>query len=139
MKGILIDPIAKVVSDIEVGPPSTVETLHEVYRVMECDMIQPIYFAHDVLYADEEGLMKKDPGPFFGIEDYPQPLCGRCLLFGYDAGSMEDTDVNMTREEVEKIVTWLNVEFVGYEDIDVNLADGFMIGKRAIFRQLGRA
>jgi hypothetical protein len=138
MKGILIDPAAKTVTDVEVGPPSKMETLHDVYELMECDTIQPVYLdQHNVMYVDEEGLMKKDPGPFFGWHNYAQPLCGRCLVLGYKGGTYEDTDVNMTRDEVEQAVTWLNIEFVGYADIDINVKDGFMIGKRAIFRQLG--
>lgn len=83
MKGYLVDPFERTVTEVEV--PYREKGLQAFYELLQCETfdVARIHENGDVLYVDDDGLFK--PGnQFFLAADYPQPLCGRALLLGTD-------------------------------------------------------
>ncbi len=87
MKGILIDPFACTVEEVEHdGDYRNIYTLltHETMKVTTFEAVYPAWFAgRDALFVDEEGLLK-DCDRFFVIAGNRQPLAGKGLVLGAD-------------------------------------------------------
>jgi len=101
-KAILIDPIAREVSEVLI--PST-GTLEAIYKFLDCRCFT--IAAHlenqDAIFVDDEGLLK-DPEHFFVTTHYPQPLAGKALIMGTDdEGETKDVGTAPTFD-----VLWLN-------------------------------
>jgi hypothetical protein len=83
MKGILIDPTAKTVTEIK----GDFNQIRAIYAAIDCDTFDCVYLDHDlVLFVDDNGLLKAGQD-FFRYGSYPQPLAGKGLILGMnDAG-----------------------------------------------------
>ena len=60
----------------------------------------------DSIHCDDEGLFNTIEGGFM-MEDWMYPIVGNSLLIGSDEDG-EMVDVKTTKEEMEKLVIWVN-------------------------------
>ena len=113
LRGILIDPYAKAVTEVYVEPYPAWK------NIIECDDIEAVTIAvkpdgHRVtMWVDGEFLLnEKAKGPFFQISAHPQPMGGKALILDTDeAGETVSTDIPVN--VVWAHVTWPDVEFTG--------------------------
>ena len=104
MKAIKIDVVKKEVYEVNIE-----DTLEAIYEQIESDMFEvalAIRPQGDVVYVDEEGLLKVSKG-WFTIQGQPQPLSGHGLVVGLDHHNGASRDVKVTVDEVRKIVTFM--------------------------------
>ena len=82
MKAILINAVNKTVTQVDVTGD-----LDSFYAQIGCELIEGVYThilqGEDVMYVDEEGLLKEDQ-PFFQINGYRQALAGNAIIIGID-------------------------------------------------------
>lgn len=110
MRAILIDAVAKTVTDVE-----TTGKLHDLYRLLECEGIDAVALNDDnACYVDGEGLLADDPGPFFVLAEYGHPLAKRGLILGHDDMG-ETIETNLTAEAVKATTTFPNIALAGFE------------------------
>lgn len=88
MRAILIDPYDHTVTEIIIEG----NNLQEIYKILDVQVIDAARIAlDDVVYVDDEGLLK-GPTNFFAITgETPNPIAGRGLLVG-TTPSGHDTD-----------------------------------------------
>lgn len=116
MRGILIDPFTRTVSEIEFNGG-----LAAIYELLGVECITSISVGQsDTLYLDDEGLMvPKDQQEYWQWPGSNQPYAGRGLILGADEDG-DDTDATVTEEEVKGIVRFLDKtdiepdEFLGF-------------------------
>jgi hypothetical protein len=81
IRAILINTQAQQVTEVKVNP-----VLAAYYALLGVELVEAVHprgiAAHDVMYVDEEGLLK--PNSFFQFRGYPQPLAGNALIVGTD-------------------------------------------------------
>lgn len=119
MKAILIDPVAKTVSEVEHNGD-----YHQIYEFLsdkdhkmdvhlfECVNIDGV----NSIYVDEEGLLH-NPKYFFSWRGYPQPLSGRGLILGCnDEGDSIGT--TLTKKEVETLVKFGQLSVQGFRTVE---------------------
>ena len=100
MRAILIDPQARSVEAVE-----TSGKLDDIYRLVGCKVIEAVYLSKtDVMYVDEEGLLKSPTTQaFFGLAD-SEPICGRGLIFSDNRG--ENASTTLRVPDVFQAVVW---------------------------------
>lgn len=101
MRGILIDPFAKTITE------TTVEKgLQPIYDAIKADCFDVVGLPReDALYVDDEGLFKRGQD-FFAIGGYRSPIAGRALILGTnDEG--ESVDAKCSLDWVRGRVRWL--------------------------------
>jgi hypothetical protein len=115
-RGLLIDPVAKTVQQLQAG----VE-LQDLYRILECTTVEAVRITdRDYLWVDEEGLYAQPPKPFFSFASQLQnPYCGKALIFGSDGENIISTTLPL-------LLVWQNVVF---RDL---VYDGMTIKERVI-------
>jgi hypothetical protein len=118
MRGILIDPFTRTVSEIE-----TSGKLLEIYELLGVDLITAVTVGEDQsLFLDDEGLMvPKTNQEYWQWKGSNQPYAGRGLILGLD-GNGDNVDTTMSGLEVAMLVTFLDKE-----DIDPESYLGFEI------------
>lgn len=83
MKAILINVHDKTVTQIDIEGG-----LDSMYKSIGCGTIEAVHSyvfqGGDIMYVDEEGLLKDEPGPFFRIIGFHQLLAGNGLVLGTD-------------------------------------------------------
>lgn len=104
MRGILIDPFTRTISEIETGG-----TLAEIYSTLEVELITVVSIGQeDILYIDDEGLLvPKEVQEYFYWRGSNQPYAGRGLILGTDEEG-DNTDTSLTAEDVRRLVTFLD-------------------------------
>jgi hypothetical protein len=109
MRGILIDPFTRSINEIE-----TSGTLAEIYSTLEVELITVVSIGQDdALFLDDEGLfVPKEVQEYFYWRGSNQPYAGRGLILGIEDEG-ENTDTNLTAEDVRRLVT-----FIDKADID---------------------
>lgn len=79
MRGILIDPATKTISEIDHAG-----SLQALYTTLGCAQVERVALAPlEYVWVDEEGLLKPDAGPFFQIGPNI-PMAGKALCLGDD-------------------------------------------------------
>lgn len=111
MRGILIDPEAREVREIE-----TTGKLAELYALIGCEGVEGVpveadYPAPDDVYVDEEGLCKP-LRPFFMISGWARPVPGPGVVLGHDRRTGDTTPARISVEALRARVTWLSVDEV---------------------------
>lgn len=105
IKAILIDPVAKLVTEVMVE-----NELEAFYRILHCGTIEAAYpewmEGYNHLYVDEEGLFKEGQ-VFFRILGVSQPLAGRALVVGGNEDG-DTVDATTTLSEVLAAVRWIS-------------------------------
>jgi hypothetical protein len=107
MKAYLIDPYEHSVTKIDYSGD-----YHDIYKLIDCQTFDCVGFRgfDDTIYVDDEGLYK-DNLEFFMIKGYPQPLCGKALVLGYDVdGNSINPKVSLTK--LKGMVTFIPAFFV---------------------------
>jgi len=106
MKAYLIDPYEHSITKIDYSGD-----YHDIYKLIDCQTFDCVGFnGDDTLYVDDEGLYKDNP-EFFMIKGYPQPLCGKALVLGYDVdGNSIDPKVSLTK--LKGMVTFIPAFFI---------------------------
>lgn len=83
LKAIKIDVIDKKIIEVEIS-----SNYKDIYKVLDCDLFTCIspdgFLDGDVLYVDDEGLLKDPAIGAFSIKGYPQVLSGHGLILGTD-------------------------------------------------------
>lgn len=137
MRGILIDPISRTVTEVDHK-----NDYRDIYRLIEATDFNAVAIndpCNHCIYVDGESLLVDEPGPFFQWKGYHQPIAGKGLILRTDEGG-DSQDATFTLEFVRHMVTWPDIEFVGFEQIPdgttIETAFGKMIviGSTPIFR-----
>lgn len=129
MRGILIDPVERTVTEID-----TKGDLAALYEALQCQVVEAVQVGDgDILWIDEEGLLHDEPGPFFAFRTHPDhPFAGRGLILGAHADG-DNRATTLPVERVADLILWPDVEFVGFEPFEIE-GPPFVIGNRAIFQ-----
>lgn len=129
MRAILIDPVNKTVSEVEHNGD-----YRDIYRHIECDCFTVVGIDDvDSVFIDDEGLLKDEPGPFFALKGYPQPLAGKGLILGCDEDG-ETIAARMSLDEARAMVSFPEAKLRGFETGEYTREDGaFVVFNRAIF------
>lgn len=132
MRALLINANDRSISILRELPP--VFDYHVCTSILGCSRIQGVDLGRDVLFVDEEGLLKVDPGPFFKHPRFQQPLPDKGLLFGQRTDG-EPTDCRTPLRWLRLKMEWPDIEFVGFEQLVPTTHHGVVvIGSRAVFR-----
>lgn len=132
LHAILIDPTSRTVEPVELN-----RGYREISRILGCGCFTTLGLSRsEVLYLDDEGLLKEEPGPFFKLEGYPQPLAGRGLILGLDFDG-ESVSTKLTVEKVRQKVSWPEVKFVGFADSS-GTEDHPLLGSVHVFRRVAK-
>jgi hypothetical protein len=100
IKGILIDPDNRTISETVVGAPF----LSSIYAVLQCDVVEACHIDEkNSIWLDEEGLFKAGNPAFMFIE---QGFVGKAVILG-DLGD-RSCDTTVTVDQVKKWVGWTN-------------------------------
>lgn len=101
MRALLIDPVAKTVSEIDVE-----NDWQAIAKAIGCSYIEavPIGAGH-VMYVDEEGLLQNPRQPFFETTLFPQPLCGKAIILGVKRNG-DETDATVSVGKIMECVRW---------------------------------
>jgi hypothetical protein len=86
VKGLLIDPWAKSVEEVEI-PVEEVASLMELHRLVGENALDFAYLKDckiSIAVGDHSALADP-PNPGFGVEGLAGPLYGRAVVLGYDA------------------------------------------------------
>src|SRR5215510_11218740 len=96
LRGILIDPVAKSITEVECDEYPAWKDLIEVDLISAVQILEYPGGNRETLWVDDEGLLneKKNKGPFFRIATHPQPLAGKGIVFGT---SVSDGDTVSTK------------------------------------------
>jgi hypothetical protein len=118
MRGILIDPFTRTVSEIE-----TSGKLAEIYELLGVELITAVSLGEtQSLFLDDEGLMvPKENQEYWNWKGSNQPYAGRGLIIGLDNDG-NSIDATMSGLEVAALVSFLDKE-----DIDPDSYLGFEI------------
>ena len=102
MKGILIDPFARTITERVIEPDS----LKSIYDAISADCFSCVELDdRDTLYVDDEGLYRENQ-EFFMIGNYPQPIAGSALILGCDPEG-ESVTPKASLDKVRGHVRWL--------------------------------
>ena len=97
LRGILIDPYQKSITEVHVGEYPAWKELIEVDMICAVTLHWYDDGSMETLWIDDEGLLnEKNQGPFFSVTSHPQPLAGKGIIF--------KTDV---KKGSARIVDWL--------------------------------
>jgi hypothetical protein len=105
MRAILIDPIERKVTEIEIEG----KDYREFYPILGCELYSAglRFDNEDMMLIDDEGLFK-NPDRFFVLaEDYPRPIAGRAIIVGTD-DSGDTAPCQLTLEHIAKQVQWVD-------------------------------
>ena len=112
MKGILIDPFTKTVTEMEGD-----FALQDIDDALHCETITAVRIgASDCMFLDDEGLLKPhDNQEYFYFGNSRQPFAGRALVLGTDdeGGS---TSPKATVQAVRAATTFLDKSLVNPDD-----------------------
>lgn len=112
MNGILINPHIKSITAVLIDPA---DVLSSLYWIMDCTNVAVIIPNEDMtIYADEEGLLKQQPGFTFTTrvpgtdKDRIQMISavGVAIILGPPDGDGNDTAALCTPETVRTLVQW---------------------------------
>ena len=108
MRAILIDPVAKTVTDVETsGKLESIDGLPGIYELLKVEIIPavtlPVESHVETLFLDDEGLLK--PNHFFRMYGYVQPFAGRGLVLGTD-GEGDSVSTDFITEGFARLVTF---------------------------------
>jgi hypothetical protein len=103
MQAILIDPETRTITTVEHSGD-----FHDIHRHIDAQTFDVARFdpeSNDAAFVDDEGLLKAEPGPFFMIEEYPEPLAGKALVLGAN-NEGETTAPANSRSDIVRRVRW---------------------------------
>lgn len=145
MRAILIDPLARAVTEVQVHPEGG-STLASLYRIMGCHTVAvlPTGIGFD-LWVDDEGRFVPNNGAFrcvIGRLVVHHDLVGPAVLLGVTPkGASAPLPAEITVERVTKTIVWLGkfepprMQVVSWSEFDGESCggtwDGFTVGSDA--------
>jgi hypothetical protein len=128
MRGILINPFSKTVSEVEYSGD-----YNHISELLDCEIYTLIRLARDeVLFIDDEGLIVDKPQAFFAYKGYLQPLAGLGLVLGTDPEG-ETVATMLTVDQVRDKVTFPAVEVAGWTSVETSTEESWL-GKIEVIR-----
>lgn len=108
MKAIHINPKTQTIREIEIpGFREGRGHMAAIYQTLKCERFDVVRLeGGDGIFIDDEGLLKDEPGPFFSLWGYPNPLAGHGLVLGCDQDG-NSCDPVVTVQELRDWVVWL--------------------------------
>lgn len=105
MKALKIDVVYQTISQIEI------KDYKEIYSAIGngCDLFCcPIEFENgDVLYSDDEALLRENIEGCFAMHDWSIPLVGNAIILGSD-GNGDSVDVKSKANQILEKIIWGN-------------------------------
>lgn len=102
MKAFLINPIQEKIIEVD-----TDGSLEDIYKLLEVNLIDSVrYDSDNIIYVDDEGLLKPIKEGFFVIGNSSLPLAGKGLVIGL-ADSGKEISSNLTLGELEERILLL--------------------------------
>jgi hypothetical protein len=94
MRALLIDPVAKTVTETEVTGATDHARLQSLYALLKCDMVERVQIALGVdLWVDEEGLNREPVQPSWAFRAaLNRPFVGRGLILSSKGEDIAATD-----------------------------------------------
>ena len=102
MRGILINPQVKTVTEVEVSDEKPL--LFGIYKALNCSTIDAasLRYDDDVVYFDDEGLLRSDALHFFAMWGNPSPFAGRGLILGTSSNPESEGETVSTQMELSE-------------------------------------
>lgn len=109
MKGILIDPITRTITECELKQK---DLFDQLYKLMDCDIIERFSLPYhenvearsmDDMWLDEMGWLRHVPAPFmYGGKMF----AGKCVILGANRDGSKSVDAKVSKDNVTKLVKW---------------------------------
>lgn len=138
MRAIKIDPRTRTIEAID-----TPANLDDLYRLIETDIVEAVNLGRkQMLWIDEEGLLRKEVKPFFSFVGYEdKPLCGVGVILGVDDDG-DNIDTTLSVPDIFARIVWLDdIEYVGMEQsedtVDIGGKEFARLNNKPIFRKKG--
>lgn len=122
MRGYLVDPFTKTVTEVDTTGYPHFKTLIEVDIIAAVNIAEypensdTLYSKRDTVWVDDEGLLKSGEQAFFQVKGYNQPLAGKGILLGSDEEG-ETVGAYMQFELFKSMVSFPDVELDHMESI----------------------
>lgn len=109
MKGVLVDPYLKTITNVEIGD------WRDIRKVLQCDVFSSGGYDEggDAIYVNDEGLYTEDMF-WYAPDVYPEPYAGRVLFLGINRANGESKDAWLDAEDVMDI----DHKFMTREDLE---------------------
>ena len=109
MKGVLVDPYLKTITNVEIGD------WRDIRKVLQCDVFSSGGYDEggDAIYVNDEGLYTEDMF-WYAPDIYPEPYAGRVLFLGINRANGESKDAWLDAEDVMDI----DHKFMTREDLE---------------------
>ena len=116
IKAIKIDVVKKEVYEVEL--PESIDSLKPIYDLLECSMVEVVHVDGfpdgNIIYIDEEGLLRDEPLGAFKIPGFNQVLSGHGLIVGTryteDGNVDASVDPRITVANVLANITFVDVD-----------------------------
>lgn len=118
LRGVLIDPIAKTVSEIEIDNNSLETIRKHVLGNTQGGFLTHVRGPDCFVWLDDEGLFKPNQH-FFKWSWHTQPLAGKGVVIGYDQQG-NDVDCPLSVTDIQGAVRFFKVQPVvaGFNDTE---------------------
>jgi len=109
MRGILIDPTTRTITECELEQKNLFDQL---YKLMDCDMVERFSLPYhqndrarsmDDMWLDEMGWLK---GSTKGFMYGGALFAGKCVLLGANADGSKSKSTKLKLEQVKQLVVW---------------------------------
>lgn len=105
MRAIKIDVTKKEVYEIQID--GSIQSMH---AALECETFDMVRLSRtEILWVDDEGLLKKNPVGAFKIDTYPQLLSGHGLIIGIDPGGY-NVETKISVEDIKDRIAFKDVD-----------------------------
>jgi hypothetical protein len=101
VKGILIDPWAKSVEQIQSADDFGLAELHELVKAETLDFARPFEDRTEFVVVADDGALRELP--FFKVDGYHWPLHGRAVILGTSRGG-DTRDTKLSVEWVHQMI-----------------------------------
>lgn len=123
IRAILIDPTTRSLEEVLIAGRDQVYST--ALKMLECSGLDHVYTPRRefVWLLDDEGLLKKNPGPFWQPVGYPQPLAGKALMLGLTEHQENYCSNELDLEFLRPKIHWPSVRFTGFKESSGNETD----------------
>lgn len=117
--GFLIDPKEKTITPVLMDTSD----YKNIYKLL--DITSPFTVVEidktNLVYVDDEGLLKADPRYYFSLEGFPSPLASRGLVLGSDEEG-ETISTTLSLEALQAMVSFSERKLLGFK-VEEGIAD----------------